>query len=655
MTELILLYFVKTLGFCIRRLPLRFALKVGRGIGLMGYYFDIKHKSQAYANLKRTFAEFKSPQEINVITKDLFKHYGQSFIELLRIPLFNKPEDVHKLVKVEGVEHVAAAIQEGKGLILLAMHNGSWEMANLACATLGHPYKVIVKPQTRYSRLDDLLNKYRSCGGSIVINRGMGTRDFIRSLDRNEIIGMVVDQGGKEGVMVSLFGRQTPFSVGAIRMGLKKGVPICFSVIHRQENGHHRMIIHKPLALENTGHIDTDIVVNLHKIAKMMEYYICEYPSEYMWFYKLWKYSRSSIIAVLSDGKAGHLNQSRLVARQTRDVLRERGVEATIKEVDIDFKTLFTQRLFSVLSLFSNSFINQGRLEFLDLFLKPASFESVVSIHPDVVISAGASVAGMNSLLSLDSNAKNIAVMKPGFLPYDRFDLIVLPQHDVRDRERKCPNIVKTNAAPNLVDEQYLKDQEDQILSRFSHLKGNLRLKIGVFIGGPTKHVFISDQQIKVLIHQLKEVATGLKASVLVTTSRRTPRSIEKCFLSQFKKHPACELLIIANKENVSAAVGGILSLSDIVIVSGDSISMISEAATAGKKTIVFTPKRKHYLSREVTKHELFVSRLNERGYVLSTNVSQVGRSIFDFIKNKIQTRPVNDRKIIFDAIKELM
>ena len=35
-------------------------------------------------------------------------------------------------------------------------------------------------------------------------------------------------------------------------------------------------------------------------------------------------------------------------------------------------------------------------------------------------------------------------------------------------------------------------------------------------------------------------------------------------------------------------AMGGIVGLSDILIVSGESISMISEAASSGKNTIVF-------------------------------------------------------------------
>ena len=64
----------------IRRLPGSWALWIGKRIGMCGYYFDIKHKSRAYANLKIAFSQTKSPDEIKQITKQLFKSYGQNLI-----------------------------------------------------------------------------------------------------------------------------------------------------------------------------------------------------------------------------------------------------------------------------------------------------------------------------------------------------------------------------------------------------------------------------------------------------------------------------------------------------------------------------------------------------------------------------------------------
>ncbi len=122
------------------------ALWIGKGIGMFAYYFDIKHKSRAYANLKMAFADSKSPNEIKQITKTLFKNFGQNVIELFRMPLITQ-EKFEEVVTVDGKEHVTEALKKGKGAIILAMHFGSWELASLTCTKIGLPYNFFVKPQ----------------------------------------------------------------------------------------------------------------------------------------------------------------------------------------------------------------------------------------------------------------------------------------------------------------------------------------------------------------------------------------------------------------------------------------------------------------------------------------------------------------------------
>ena len=368
LNEFLIFHSVSIFGAFVRLLPLGIALFIGRMIGMLAYYFDTRHKILAYANLKMVFADSKSPAEIKCITKQLFRNYGQNFIDLFRMPLI-KPENFHKLITVEGIENLSGGLQQGKGAIMLAMHFGSWELASLSCAMLHLPYKVMVKPQTRYSRLDELLNWYRSCGGYVVLSRGMGTRDFVRSLKNNEVIGMVVDQGGRDGTLVPFFGRNASMSVGAIRMGLKWGVPICFSIIHREPNGRHKMIVHKPLELINTGNPEKDIPENLNRITGIMEDYIRRYPSEYMWFYKIWKYSNETAIAILNDGKTGHLRQSQAVAGLLQKALGERSIFSTVATTEVVFRTELHRNIFSVFNLLVPPFFYRAQLGWLKWFL----------------------------------------------------------------------------------------------------------------------------------------------------------------------------------------------------------------------------------------------------------------------------------------------
>ena len=652
--EYLVYWVVRLFGFVIRHLPIPLALGFGRAIGLIRYYTDIRYKSIVYSNLKIAFARSKTPDELKEITKSLFKNFGQNIIEIFLLPLINS-KNFDQFINIEGKEHVEEALKQGKGVILLAMHFGSWEMASLACSMLGAPYHVIVKPQKKFSKLGELLNSYRGCAGSGVISRGSGTREIIKSLHKNELIGMVVDQGGKDGELVPFFGRHASMSSGAVRLSLKLGVPICCSVIIREHGAQHRLIINKPLELENTDTIEHDVIANLSKIAAIMERYIREYPSDYMWFYKIWKYSTESTAVILNDGITGHLRQSQALSQLVTSALDERGIRCKTEILFVQYKSPWAGRMVSFLSVCLPVFFFQGRLQFLKRFLTEESFQKMTALKADFLISCGSSVAGLNYLLSRDQQSKSIAILKPGLLNPERFDLVVLPQHDQPAKNYSKARIVITRGAANLMTPEHVEKQKELLLKRFSHLKSQRETTIGLLLGGDNRDYILSEDIMKIVINQLKEAAEDLNAHLLVTTSRRTPERIENLMIRELKKYPRASFVNIASRAPVEEAVGGILGISDIVVVSGESVSMISEAASSGKNTVVFKIKKRNRMQFKPRKHEAFMEKLSEQGFIVACEAQRLGQSIRDVAKHKIQTRSLDDYPVLFKAVREII
>ena len=137
------------------------------------------------------------------------------------------------------------------------------------------------------------------------------------------------------------------------------------------------------------------------------------------------------------------------------------------------------------------------------------------------------------------------------------------------------------------------------------------------------------------MIDQIKEAALHYNADILLTTSRRTPAAIEQIITKELKNFERCSLCIIANQRNIPEAVGGILGLSDLVIVSGESISMVSEALSSGKRTIVFSPHGQ-YGHKPRDKYEDFVLKLNDQGYLMVTSVNDMKAKITQLLSRKI-------------------
>ena len=117
-----------------------------------------------------------------------------------------------------------------------------------------------------------------------------------------------------------------------------------------------------------------------------MEDYIRKYPSEYMWFYKIWKYSKESVTVILDDGRAGHLHQSKSVANVLEEELTKKGVSCETKVVNVEFRSVWAKRFVSLFSVIAKEHFYRGRLGFMRWFLPDESFEQIMTVKADFFI-----------------------------------------------------------------------------------------------------------------------------------------------------------------------------------------------------------------------------------------------------------------------------
>ncbi|MDD2752675.1 MAG: hypothetical protein PHN59_06045, partial [Candidatus Omnitrophica bacterium] len=119
----------KVIGFLIGLVPIDFSLFCGRLLGRLMYYLDVKHRRLARANIKKALGDKISPKELRQITKRFYLNFGQNIIEVFHIPFFNQ-RYIEKYIEIEGKQNLEQAFSTGKGVILLGVHAGSWELTN---------------------------------------------------------------------------------------------------------------------------------------------------------------------------------------------------------------------------------------------------------------------------------------------------------------------------------------------------------------------------------------------------------------------------------------------------------------------------------------------------------------------------------------------
>jgi hypothetical protein len=196
--------------------------------------------------------------------------------------------------------------------------------------------------------------------------------------------------------------------------------------------------------------------------------------------------------------------------------------------------------------------------------------------------------------------------MKPSF-PYSffKYDLAVIPAHD----EGPLPEpVFRTLISPSGYTESHFQEEAGLLAAE---IQGSEKTDVAVFIGGKA-HDYdftVADAE---KIASVLDRATAKTGGYVLTTSRRTAVGVERFFKHNLGLNSACRKLIVANEDSRAFIAKGMLGLARRVIVTEDSLAMVSEAAASGKPVIVL----RTYSRGLPEKHRRFLETLIERGWV---------------------------------------
>jgi mitochondrial fission protein ELM1 len=152
--------------------------------------------------------------------------------------------------------------------------------------------------------------------------------------------------------------------------------------------------------------------------------------------------------------------------------------------------------------------------------------------------------------------------------------------------------------------------------------------KMAVFLGGATRGYNLTISDMEKLCSTLKRTSPRA-GDYMITTSRRTSAHMERFLKSTLSQHPACRLLVIANEENPPYAVGGMMGFADLLIVTEDSLAMISEAVGTGKHVIVLNLGE----GELPEKHYRFHQILAQRGLVTLSGLADLEKNMTELLK----------------------
>jgi KDO2-lipid IV(A) lauroyltransferase len=226
-------------------------------------------------------------QQAYALAKASAVRFGPMFMEVLHMPCLTK-DNIGQYVKINGREHLDAALKLGRGAVLATAHTGNWELLGASLAMHGFPLVAVVQRQTN-AAMDSFINEYRTKVGMHVTYK-QGVREMVKLLCAGKIIGLIMDQDNhRDGVFVEFFSRLASTPQGAAALGRLNNAPIVPAFITANPDGTHTAIIHPYVIVEKTADRGEDIRITTQHLTQIIENHIKQHPHEWFWLHNRWK------------------------------------------------------------------------------------------------------------------------------------------------------------------------------------------------------------------------------------------------------------------------------------------------------------------------------------------------------------------------------
>lgn len=299
----------------IARIPYRQVAFVGRLVGLLIYFADVRHRRIVRRNLSFVYPEWPA-EKIREMSSRVFQNLGMTLTEICQLA-FLPGEDIRKKVRVRGEEHLLSALDGHRGVVVISGHIGNWEVVPLFWPLSFNLPMAVVAREVRPAALNRWVCRTRSRFGSQVIDKDEAMTDMIRALRQDKALAILVDQGTKSslGVQNLFFDKRVTATAGASLLAMRCRSPVLPGFCIRNGDGTFTLHIEKPLVMKRTGDLRTDLRENTQAMTDAIEAVVRQYPEQWFWVHKRWrKYYPCLYPEDIARRKARRLRKNRKMA-----------------------------------------------------------------------------------------------------------------------------------------------------------------------------------------------------------------------------------------------------------------------------------------------------------------------------------------------------
>jgi KDO2-lipid IV(A) lauroyltransferase len=265
------------------RLPTRWQLALGRGLGRLLLPLNPRQRRVARRNFELCFPELDAAQRRALLAHH-FEAVGMSFVEM-GIGWFTPIDKLLERVDIVGREHLDRALAAGNGALLFTAHFTTLEVGVAVLEALAPKASCMYRPQ-RNAMMDMMIRRGRHRFAREQIPRD-NVRALLRNLRDNYAVVYLPDQTyiGKQSELLPFFGEPAVTNTATSKLAAISGTTVLPYFFRRLPEGRYRVDIGPPLADLPSDDATADTV----RLFAALERYIRQTPEQYLWLYKKFK------------------------------------------------------------------------------------------------------------------------------------------------------------------------------------------------------------------------------------------------------------------------------------------------------------------------------------------------------------------------------
>jgi KDO2-lipid IV(A) lauroyltransferase len=261
-------------------LPLPAQLAIGRGLGRVGYLFARRERRVARINIALCLPELDVQQQRQLLKR----HFASLGCAVFETGLVWWASDARwrRLVQFEGAEHLRAALEQGRGALVLTAHFTTLESGARALTLLGPTSIMYLTPK---NELIAELSRRGRARHTVQAISSEQIRALLHNLKDNLPVWYAPDQRftDKNSELVPLFGQLAASNVATSRLARISGAPVLPFFATRRCDGRGYLVRILP-PLEHFP--SDDPVADTRRFHELIEAEVRRHPEQYLWAYK---------------------------------------------------------------------------------------------------------------------------------------------------------------------------------------------------------------------------------------------------------------------------------------------------------------------------------------------------------------------------------